>query len=99
MSGPSWRKTPLDCAAAPRNCSRSKLPTAGMSRSMMNLRNVMLTSLTWCSPPTDPAKLALLGRYGEVLVTVGWERYAALLGPVGGSQQQPPAPSSGPVQE
>src|SRR5437588_1373621 len=41
MSGPSWRNTPFDFAAAPRNCSRSKLPTAGMSRSMMNLRNAI----------------------------------------------------------
>src|SRR5438045_8030506 len=41
MSGPKSRNTPFDFAAAPRNCSRSKLPTAGISRSMMNLRNAM----------------------------------------------------------
>src|SRR3954451_2788578 len=44
MSGPSWRNTSFDFAAAPRNCSRSKLATAGMSRSMMNLRKAMSAS-------------------------------------------------------
>src|SRR5262249_6167177 len=38
MSGPSWRSTPFDFAAAPRSCSRSKVPTFGISLSMMNLR-------------------------------------------------------------
>src|SRR5215467_3364359 len=41
MSGPSWRSTPFDFAAAPRSCSRSKMPTFGMSRSMMNLRSAI----------------------------------------------------------
>src|SRR5262249_40969743 len=41
MSGPSWRSTPFDFAAAPRSCSRSKVPTFGMSRSMMNLRSAI----------------------------------------------------------
>src|SRR5437762_950133 len=44
MSGPSWRSTSLDFAAAPRNCSRSRLPTEGMSRSMMNLRRAIFVS-------------------------------------------------------
>jgi hypothetical protein len=31
----------LDFAAAPRSCSRSKVPTFGISRSMTNLRSVI----------------------------------------------------------
>jgi hypothetical protein len=41
MSGPSWRSTPFDFAAAPRSCSRSKVPTFGLSRSMMSLRSAI----------------------------------------------------------
>src|ERR1700730_9834663 len=44
MSGPSWCSTSFDLAAAPRSCSRSKVPTLGMSLSMTNLRSAMATS-------------------------------------------------------
>src|SRR5512142_3053138 len=43
MSGPNSRSTLFDWAAAPRSCSRSKVPTAGISRSMMNLRNAIMS--------------------------------------------------------
>src|SRR6185312_14123345 len=46
MSEPSWASTSFDLAAAPLSCSRSKEPTAGMSRSMMNLRMGMEISVT-----------------------------------------------------
>src|ERR1041384_7754793 len=36
MSGPSWRSAAFDFFAASRSWSRSRLPTLGMSRSMMN---------------------------------------------------------------
>src|SRR5689334_16198428 len=42
MSGPSCFRTSFDLAAAPRSCSRSKVPTAGISRSMMYLRSAMI---------------------------------------------------------
>src|SRR6476660_9053772 len=42
MSGPSCFRTSFDFAAAPRSCSRSNVPTAGMSRSMMYLRSAMI---------------------------------------------------------
>src|SRR6266700_3226956 len=35
MSGPSWRSAWLDLAAAARSCSRSRVPTFGISRSIM----------------------------------------------------------------
>jgi hypothetical protein len=44
MSGPSWPKTSFDFAAAARSCSRSKVPTLGISRSMTYLRNGILLS-------------------------------------------------------
>src|ERR1700738_1170132 len=44
MSGPSWCSTSFDLAAAPRSCSRSKVPTLGISLSMTNLRSAMATS-------------------------------------------------------
>src|ERR1700730_116215 len=44
MSGPSWCSTSFDLAAAPRSCSRSKVPTLGISLSMTNLRSAMVPS-------------------------------------------------------
>src|SRR5215470_4194618 len=44
MSGPSSRSTLLDWAAAPFSCSRSNVPTAGISRSMMYFRNAISVS-------------------------------------------------------
>src|SRR6266568_199846 len=41
MSGPSWRSAPFDFCAAPRSCSRSKVPTFGISLSMINLRSAI----------------------------------------------------------
>src|SRR3954454_10738886 len=46
MSGPRSRSTPFDLAAAPRSCSRSRLPAPGMSRSMMNLRRAIISSMS-----------------------------------------------------
>ena len=45
MSGPSWRSTSFDFAAAWRSCSRSKVPTFGISRSMMNFCKAMTVPL------------------------------------------------------
>src|SRR5437899_12793188 len=45
MSGPSWRNTSLDLPAACRSCSRSKVPTLGISRSIMYRRRVIRSSL------------------------------------------------------
>src|SRR6516165_176127 len=45
MSGPSCCNTPFDFAAAALSWSRSNVPTLGMSRSMINLRNAILLSL------------------------------------------------------
>src|SRR5689334_10814300 len=42
MSGPNCRSTSFDFAAAPRSCSRSRLPAPGMSRSMMNFLRAIL---------------------------------------------------------
>src|SRR5579883_3227605 len=42
MSGPSSRNTPFDFAAAARSCSRSAVPILGISRSITNLRRVIL---------------------------------------------------------
>src|SRR5690606_14689330 len=36
MSGASWASTSFDLAAASLSCARSRLPTSGISRSMMN---------------------------------------------------------------
>src|SRR5258707_11318693 len=44
MSGPSCCSTSFDFAAAPWSCSRSKLPTLGMSLSMTYLRSAMGSS-------------------------------------------------------
>src|SRR5215467_3123217 len=41
MSGPSCCSTLFDLAAAPFSCSRSSVPTLGISRSIMNLLRVM----------------------------------------------------------
>src|SRR6516165_12531025 len=60
MSGPSWRRTSFDFAAAPRSCSRSNVPTLGISRSMMNLRNAIALLLFWgmCCPRKGSLSLA-----------------------------------------
>src|SRR4051812_33858979 len=53
MSGPSCRSTSFDLPAAWRNCSRSNVPTFGMSRSIMNLRNAIVGLLR--KPSANPA--------------------------------------------
>src|SRR6516165_10047568 len=45
MSGPSCRSTSFDFAAAWRSCSRSKVPTFGISRLMMNFCKATTHSL------------------------------------------------------
>src|ERR1051326_5488108 len=70
MSGPSSCKTPFDFAAAPLSCSRSRVPTFGISRSIMNRLTVMNVSAQeppppWTSQSSDPnhSGKAASGRY------------------------------------
>src|SRR5437868_3708663 len=67
MSGPKSRNTPFDFAAAPCNCSRSKLPTAGISRSMMNLRNAMAGLPLFMFGPREFARSASIGKAQRLL--------------------------------
>src|SRR6185312_16018321 len=63
MSGPSWRSASLDLAAAPRSCSRSSVPTFGISRAIMNFRSAIVVLHDGARPHV--AARGALGVVGE----------------------------------
>src|SRR5712692_8684383 len=85
MSGPSWCSTSFDLAAAPRSCSRSKVPTLGMSLSMTNLRSAIATSHK--QPPHELLSYEAFG-LGAIRVSLTRQGIPEELGPLWGHGQK-----------